>query len=29
MSHMILGERFIAREKPAWHNIAKRISLTT
>jgi len=25
MSHEILGERFIARERPAWHNIAKRI----
>lgn len=25
MAHEILGNRFIAREKPAWHNIAKRI----
>ena len=25
MAHKILGNRFIARAKPAWHNIAKRI----
>lgn len=25
MSHKILGDRFIARSKPGWHNIAKRI----
>ena len=25
MGHRIMGERFIARSKPAWHNIAKRI----
>jgi uncharacterized protein DUF932 len=25
MSHMIMGNRFIARSQPAWHNIAKRI----
>lgn len=25
MSHEIMGQRFIARSKPAWHNIAKRI----
>lgn len=25
MAHEILGNRFIARSKPAWHNIAKRI----
>lgn len=25
MSHEIFGTRFIARSKPAWHNIAKRI----
>jgi len=25
MSHLIMGNRFIARSKPAWHNIAKRI----
>jgi hypothetical protein len=25
MSHRIMGQRFIARSKPAWHNIAKRI----
>lgn len=25
MAHKIMGQRFIARSKPAWHNIAKRI----
>lgn len=25
MSHEIMGNRFIARSKPAWHNIARRI----
>jgi hypothetical protein len=25
MAHKIMGSRFIARSKPAWHNIAKRI----
>ena len=25
MAHRIMGSRFIARSKPAWHNIAKRI----
>ena len=25
MAHQIMGQRFIARAKPAWHNIAKRI----
>lgn len=25
MAHLIMGQRFIARSKPAWHNIAKRI----
>lgn len=25
MGHQIMGQRFIAREKPAWHNIAQRI----
>jgi len=25
MAHEILGQRFIARSQPAWHNIAKRI----
>lgn len=25
MSHEILGERFVARSKPAWHNIAQEI----
>ena len=25
MAHLIMGDRFIARSKPAWHNIAKRI----
>lgn len=25
MAHEIMGQRFIARSKPAWHNIAKRI----
>lgn len=25
MSHEIMGQRFIARSRPAWHNIAKRI----
>lgn len=25
MAHKIMGTRFIARSKPAWHNIAKRI----
>lgn len=25
MAHLIMGNRFIARSKPAWHNIAKRI----
>ena len=25
MAHKILGNRFIARSKPAWHNIARRI----
>jgi len=25
MAHQIMGQRFMARSKPAWHNIAKRI----
>ncbi len=25
MAHLILGDRFMARSKPAWHNIARRI----
>jgi hypothetical protein len=25
MAHEIMGQRFIARSKPAWHNIAKRV----
>lgn len=25
MAHEIMGQRFIARSKPAWHNIAQRI----